>query len=63
MYTCSTVLKKRTPLPKVMYFCRYTILLLVILLASLVFADLIIEFLGDTSLILQQIQLILNFYM
>ena len=46
-----------------MYFCRSTILLLVILLASLVFADLIIELLGDNSLILQQIQLILNFYL
>jgi len=47
-----------------MYFCKSTVLLLVILLVSLVFADLIIGFLGDASLmIIQQIRLILNFYL
>jgi hypothetical protein len=60
---CSTILKKRTASSKVMYFCKPTLLMLAIFLVSLFFADLIIGFLGDASLmILQQIQLILNFY-
>ena len=64
MYMCSTILKKEKLDLNVMYFSKSTLLLLVIFLVSLVFADFIIGFLGDASLmVLQQIQLILNFYL
>ena len=61
---CSTILKKEKLDLNVMYFCKSTLLLFVILLTSLVFADFIIGFLGDASLmVIQQIRLILNYYL
>jgi hypothetical protein len=47
-----------------MYFCKFTVLLIVFSLAALVLADGILGFLGDASLgILQQIKLILDLYL